>query len=305
MQKRIVLIILFFAVAYLFLPNSILALTVGPAKMEHSIDPGNIISGNLFLMNETGGTQTFYPSFEKFIEADGEKQFLPKEPSELVKWIKVVDSVTLASGEQKDIPFSINVPKNASPGGHFVVIWWSTSPPSATNGASIVTRAGILVYLRVSGDIKESARILNFSSNKKFYSGLPINFSLSFENTGNVYLKPKGSIKIKNFFGLIKKNLIINENELQVLPESRKNFNIIWNSSGWKDFAIGPYKAEINLKYGEKENQISEKIWIFIFPWKIILAAILILIIIFFILIKGIKKYNKWIFSKYSKNETL
>lgn len=304
MQKRIILIILFFATVYLFLPNFILALTVGPAKMEYSINPGDIITGNLFLMNETNSIQTFYPNFEKFIEINGEKQFLPKEPSELVKWIKTINSITLAPGEQKDVPFSINAPKNASPGGHFAVIWWSTSPPDAVNGAKIVIRAGILVYLRVSGEIKESARILNFNNGGKFYFGLPIGFNLIFENTGNVYLKPKGKIKIKNLIGSIKETLTINEHELQILPESRKDFNIIWNSDGgWKNFAIGPYSAEINLKYGEGENQISEKIWIFIFPWKTVLAVFLILIIIFFILTKGIKKYNKWVISKYTNNE--
>ncbi len=303
MKKRVVFIILFFSAAYFYLSaNFILALTVGPAKMEYSVNPGDIVSGNLFLMNETGETQTFYPNFEKFTEIDGEKKFLPKETSELTKWIKTADSIILIPGEQKNIPFSINIPQNAPPGGHFAVIWWSTNSPNAMNGANIVTRAGILVYLRVSGDIQESAQILNFNSDKKFYSGLPINFNLSFENTGNVYLKPRGDIKIKNFIGITKKILTVNEHELQILPKSRKNFNILWDSdNSWKNFAIGPYKAEINLKYGEKENQINEKIWIFIFPWKIILAAFLVLIIMLFILTKGIKKYNKWIISRYAK----
>lgn len=303
-MKKSSTIILFLAISFLLLPFYSFAITVGPAKMEYSINPGEVISGNLFLMNETGQKETFYPSFEKFIEVDGEKQFLPKESTELAKWFKTAEFISLAPGEQKDIPFTISIPNNAPPGGHFAVIWWSTSPPNSP-GATIVMRAGILVYLRISGDIKESARILNFNSNKKFYSRLPINFNLSFKNTGNVYLKPKGEIKIKNFIGLTKKILTVNEHELQVLPESLKNFNVIWDSNGWKNFAIGPYKVEINLKYGEGENQINEKIWIFIFPWKIILAAVLILIIILFILIKGIKKYNKWIISKYANNEVL
>lgn len=290
-------IILFLAVGFLSLPFFYsFAVTVGPAKIEYSADPGSVISGKLFLMNETGQAQTFYPGFEKFIEVNGEKRFLPGEESELAKWFETVDSVALAPGEQSNVPFSINLPQNAPPGGHFAVIWWSTAPPDG-QGAKIVTRAGILVYLRVSGEIKESAEVSAFSA-AKFHNWLPVNFTLIFKNTGNVHLKPTGEIKIKNIFGATKAVLSPNPNALQVLPQSEKNFNLTWDSEKWSGFAFGPYSAELNLIYGEEKKEINKNIRFFIIPWKISLIAILILIIIIFVFTMGIKRYNQWIVRK-------
>lgn len=296
MLKIFSVILFILASGFLLLPFYSFAVTVGPVKMEYSVDPGGIIEGKLFLMNETGGTQTFYPSFEKFIEVSGEKQFLPKESTELARWFKTENSITLGAGEQKNVPFVIEIPQNAPPGGHFAVIWWSTAPPDGP-GARIVTRAGILVYLRVSGDIKESGEVLSFDA-VKFHNWLPVNFNLIFKNTGNVHLKPTGEIKIKNIFGITKAVLSPNPNTLQVLPESEKSFTLAWNSEKWGGFAFGPYSAKLNLIYGEEQKEISKKIWFFVFPWKISLIAILVLLILIFGFTKGIKRYNRWIINK-------
>lgn len=294
--RRVFPIILFgFGIGSLFLPLSAFALTVGPAKMEYSVNPGDIVGGSIFLMNEEQNERTFYSVFEKFTEDEGQKIFL-KEESDLAVWIKTERSVTLKPGEQRNIPFRIEVPKDAPPGGHFAVMWWSTAPAGGKTNqpVSIVTRTGILVLLRVSGDIKEEGEVINFSTGNpaNIFFSFPINFNVVFQNKGNVHLKPSGKITIKNIFGATKKTLDVNPYSLQILPQSKRGFDVKWENP---NFAFGPYEAQLDLTYGESKKQLAQSIWLGLFPLKILIGSIIALFIIFVVIPKGIKRYNRWI----------
>lgn len=294
-KKNLILLLLTFV---LLTPNLSQAITVGPVKLEYSVNPGDVIEGEVFVENEEkNGTKTFYPVFERFTEEDGIKSFA-KEESDLSTWFKIVDSVTLPEGGQKRIPFRLEVPRDASPGGHFAVMWWSTAPSMFKAGeqVAIVTRAGILVYLRVSGDIKESAEILNFSSepDKFFLSQKPFIFNFLFQNNGNVHLKPEGQILMKNVFGKTKESFEINPFGIQTLPQSKKIYQVKWEP---KSFIFGVYRAELSLRYGESGAPLNAYFWSFIYDLKSLTffgGLVLLLLLAPF----GIKKYNQWIIKK-------
>ena len=289
--------VLIFLIVAFFIPYLISnAVTVGPVKLEISADPGDVVRGELFLMNDEKETKIFSPVFEKFIEEEGTKKFI-SEKADLATWFEINYPITLNSLEGRNIPFVLRIPEDASPGGHFAVIWWSAGSPEAGQ-VSIVTRAGILVYLRVSGDIKEQGQILEFTTQnkKKFFSSSPINFAINFENTGNVHLKPKGEIQIKNIFGGTKTIIDVNKKDLSILPQSKKTLQEQWEFSG---FLFGPYKANLKLVYGETQQEVQKSFWIVIILWKQLLLIILILGLVFFGIPKGIKKYNQWIVDKY------
>ena len=289
-------ILAFFTITF-FIPYLISnAVTVGPVKLEINADPGDVVRGELFLMNDEKETKIFSPVFEKFIEEDGNKKFIT-EKSDLATWFEINYPITLNSLEGKNIPFVLRIPKDASPGGHFAVIWWSAAAPRAGQ-VSIVTRAGILVYLTVSGEIKEQGQILEFTTQnrKRFFGGSPINFAINFENTGNVHLKPKGEIQIKNIFGGTKTVIDVNKKDISILPQSKKTLQEQWEFSG---FFFGPYKANLKLVYGETQQEVQKSFWIVIILWKQLVLIILILGLVFFGIPQGIKKYNQWIVDKY------
>lgn len=277
---------------FLLLPVLTRAITVGPVKLEYSVDPGAEIKGEMFLQNNESAKRTFYPSFEKFTEVDGQKQF-SKENSDLSTWFKVESFVTLAPGESKQIPFRIEVPKNAPPGGHFAVVWWSTSPPGDNKQVSIVTRAGILVYLTVSGDIRESGELAMFGADR-WITTLPITFNIVFRNNGNSYLAPAGSIVIKNLWGGVRGEAKINEFGANILPQSERTFNPAISPDG---FMFGPYRAELTLNYGTGHT-VKKSIWLIALPLKGVLTILILAFILFWGIPKGIRKYNAWILSR-------
>jgi hypothetical protein len=289
--------LIIFAAGFLTLPFDLYAVTVGPAKMEYKTNPGETITGKLFIVNDGQETRTFHAAFEKFTEVNGEKKFLPSEPAELAQWFKMEKSVTLKAGEQKEIPFTIEVPKNAPPGGHFAVIWWGTAPPDGQ--VAIVTRAGILVFLQVSGEVNEAGEIIEFSVPKEkfFVFKLPDDFVVNFQNQGNTYLKPLGEITIKNIFGSSIAAFNVNSKERIILPANTQVLDIA-KKFDKLPFAFGLYKAELALQWGEKQNEIVKSISFIVFPWKTVLIAVIILLLLYLLATKGIKKYNRWIINK-------
>jgi hypothetical protein len=291
-MKRRDIVFVFTALLFISAVSLAKAVTVGPVKLEINANPGQTVTGTMFLKNDTAEAVTFYPSFETFTEQNGTKVFL-KTPSDLASWFKVANVVQLGPNEQKTIPFSIDVPKNAAPGGHFAVAWWSTTPPSSNSqNVSIITRAGILVYLRVSGDIKESASLT--LGGPLFSVGFPLTFSVGFNNTGNVAVTPQGTLEIKSFFGNTVNSVPFNNGGAIILPQSSNNFNLNWQSGG---FYFGPYQAILTATYGESNQTATQSHWFFLISWNI-LVIILVVILLAFVLPRLISRYNKWVIKK-------
>lgn len=272
------------------------AVTVGPVRLEYSANPGDVVRGNLFVQNEGKTKETYYPSFEKFTEENGEKVF-SKEKTGLVSWIQTISSITLNPGEGQQIPFAITVPNDAPPGGHFAVIWWSSTPPGQQNEqVAIVSRAGILVYLQVSGNIQESGKITSLTASQKvIFDSSPIDFTVTFQNNGNSYLKPNGEIVLKNILGITQASAAINPFGVVVLPQSKKDLTMTLKPPA---IAFGPYRAEARIFYGQNKEEITQSIWIWILPWTTTAWILVFLVFVFFLIPRGIRRYNQWVISR-------
>lgn len=276
------------------------AVTISPAKVILKGDPGQTLSGQISLKNDEGSLKIFRPSIELFTEKEGTKIFL-KDKSDLASWLSVASSTILQPDEKKYLPFTVTIPKNAPPGGHFAVMWWSGSSfPEKSNKeeVSIVTRAGILFYLTVSGDVRQTAEISDFATRlrQRFFLETPIVFETHVKNTGNDYLMPRGGIKLYNVFGMEAASLSVNDKGFQVLPNSTATLETEWSPL----FALGIYRAEVSLAYGDKQDIITRSFWLLVLPWWA-LSVLLLLSILVFIFTVGIKKYNRWIIAKAQK----
>lgn len=308
----------------LFLPtSSLLALTVSPAKIEITGDPGKTINGEFELFNEQQDVKTFYSSFENF-EPSGESgtpHFIGTEDG-LATWITTGAQSILKSGERKKIPFSISIPQNAEPGGHFAAIFWGTQQVSGKGGGqvSIGGKLGILVLLTVSGQVEEGGGLLEFGGKdgKKFFSSLPIYFNYRFNNTGGNRVVPRGEVAIKNTFWFTSATFLANEKEGSALQGSTRKFETVWQyskqdlsekTSGFfgtalqqlTHFHLGWYTAHLDLVWGSDNQTANAKYHFFIVPWQLLIIASILLAVGIFLGTFGIKKYNKWIISKVTR----
>ncbi len=306
-----------------FLAQGALALTISPPKFELDGNPGSRILQTIKLFNETEEDRTFYPSLQDFTARgeEGEPGFVEESEYGLSKWIKISqDPIPLDSKERKEIQFTVEIPESAEPGGHYAAILFSTQPPETISGATaigIAGKIGSLVLLKVSGQTVESGKLLEFDTKdkKSFYTHLPVDFYVRFENLGNVHLKPQGDIKLHGLLDITSTptTLLVNDAGGNALPKSIRRYDVSWTKSGlktigqgifgelqsqWRGFAIGKFSAHLNLYYGAEGKQMSAEKNFWIFPWLLILAMVIGVTVLALGLRIGIRKYNAWIIKK-------
>jgi len=234
------------------------ALTISPARVELNGDPGQTLTGEYTLENKENVEKTFYSSSENF-EAQGETgtPYFVAGTEGLASWIVLPSEMVLGPNETKKLTYSINIPTGIDPGGYFAAIFWGTSNPQENiqgGDVSVGAKLGLVILLRVSGDIKEEGGILDFKTlneqklkelkeagadeqklkeagadEQKLFTMLPVDFSYRFQNNGGDRIKPKGNITIKNIFGMTSDVLNANSNEGNVLPSSVRKFSLSWN----------------------------------------------------------------------------
>lgn len=321
---RVLLTVFGVVMLALFLkPLSASALTITPVRFEVSGNPGDTLRGELLLINENETAETYYSSYSNF-EAQGESgspAFV--EPKEgLGTWIEAeFGSAYLAPRQQKIVPFTITIPKDAEPGGHFAVIFWGTSPSGGV-GVSVGAQTGVLVLLSVNGEVAEDAGLLGFQvKDKKFWhSTLPVSFEYRFKNDGGDRVKPEGKIVIRNSVFWPTEKLDANPVVGNVLPGSTRKFSVdwikyerpadyvppsgffnkFWNDVGyqWKNFAVGLYSANLKVAYGVSGAEAKSSAFFFVFPWQLVLVMLVVFFLFFWGGGKLIRRYNRFVIEK-------
>lgn len=290
------------------------ALTISPVKVEVTGDPGQTLRGELELLNEQPGQKTFFTSFENFEPSGdtGSPKFIGNTDG-LATWLGAASSVVIATGDTVKVPYTITIPSDAEAGGYFAAIFFGEQDPTTQLAGEVAIggKLGVLILLRVAGDIVENAGISEFtvSEGSKLKYGLPIGLSYRFSNSGGDRVVPLGDIVIKNMFGGTAATVAANINEGSVLPNSARKFQTMWGEpmtvnattsffatakKQLTDFHVGFYKANLTLVYGATNQTATDSFWFAIVPWQLLLLVLGGLLLAIYML----KKYNLWIISK-------
>lgn len=290
--------------------NSAQGLQVSPTRIEiNQINPGESRSFNVGVMNVTASDLTYESLVSDFTSSNETgspklmvDESLPESVS-IKSWIKgLPDEFSLKARETKEFNLQINVPEDAEFGGHYgAVLFPGVEPDVDSTGVGLSASTGVLILVSVgdSSDIIEDAELEGFYSaigedQNWFFENSPIDFIVRIKNTGNVHVKPVGSIEISNMFGNVIKEVDINSQNSNVLPDSVRKFNTQIDRS----WMFGRYTANLALGYGTKGQAITGTIYFWVIPYKLILVAILVLATLVFILKRLIKSYNRRIIEK-------
>jgi len=302
--KNISCLIIFLLTLFIVFSNSSLVLAqsigikISPVKLEELVDPGQVISRQLKITNDSPIPRNFFVYLRDF-GAEGESgqaKLLPPGTDygySIASWIDITsEGIDFLAYEEKIINYQIRVPADIGPGGYRGAILMGTEPPrlqidSEEKGAgmSIAQQTASLVLLQVKGDVDETANIREFNSDKDFYSTpFDINFLVRIENIGNVHVKPHGAVKISNMFGKEVEVIRVNEKGGNILPGSIRRFsNIHWEGKN----AFGKYTATLGLTYGtdvksggQGKNSLVGVKTFWIIPWRIIVPLLLIILFV-------------------------
>jgi len=291
------------------------ALTISPTKVEVSVDPGQTLIGEIELFNEEQIERTFFTSFENF-EPRGETgspYFVGKDKG-LATWLGAQGSVTLAPGERAEVAYSITVPTGVEPGGYFAAVFFGNQPDLEMGAGEVAIggKVGVLILLRVNGEVEESGGLLDFSTvpDQFIFTQTPIALSFRFNNTGGDRVVPLGTVTVTNMFGGIVHTGVVNESAANVLPSSTRRIDATWGNiteslsvdAGFFDtalyqfshFRLGLYRVSIALSWGETKQTAQSSLFILVFPWQLMGLVIFSVLLLYV----GLRQYNKMIIAR-------
>lgn len=293
------------------------ALEISPPVITLTANPGQTLKVQLSIRDVTDGDLVVSNEVDDFVAAgeDGTPKILLGQaandsPFSMKDWVQTVPQLRLESKQIKTLTVTINVPSNASPGGHYGVIRFSGIPPDLKgSGVSLSASLGALMLVTVNGNIKEKLNVQQFSVAKlkkdktadksaTFFEAAPLAFTELVKNEGNIHEKPTGQVIIKDMFGRPFAGLNINLPPRNILPDSTRKFTQPLDKTviGTKRM-FGHYTATLTVKYG-KDQTITAKLGFWVIPYKLILTIIVLLVGGFFLLRYLIRRYNRFIIGK-------
>lgn len=283
-MKKILLFILFF----LFSTKSILATTITaiPPRLELSGNPGDILTAQLKVRNESSTQQTYDISVEDFIVADSKgtpiSVNITNSRWSLKKWVTAPSLVPVDAGGTQIVNLSITIPKAALPGGHFAMVLYSPSdklsPGDMKKTASAINqRVGTILYLTVKGKVTESAQITKFAI-PKFNEYGPVEIEGLIESISDVHINPKGEIQIYDPLNIKVATLPVEVGN--IFPDTTREFKSKWEQKwGW-----GRYRANLSLTYGTNKN-LNASVFFWLFPIRLLFYTLVAIISVLVVII--------------------
>ncbi len=250
-------------------------LTLIPPKYELFANPGDVITETIRLRNNSTDPITFAVLLEDFSSAGEEGKVVLEEGEteqnySLKDWIEPSSkNVFLQPEEEITFPFSIVVPNDAEPGGHYASLIFQIGGDETVGGVtSVQHRVGSLILLRVSGNVVEDAQIESFSAPTYSQKG-PVSFDLRVKNNGTTHVMPNGTIVITNIFG--KKVEEIPLDGANVFPGAIRKMTTEWD----KQSLLGIYTATVVATYGQQSLPLTSAVKFTVFsPVMAILLSV-------------------------------
>lgn len=324
-NKKILLPAFLLALATLFLTSyhifaqnnpSNYDVTVSPVFFDLSASPENSVSDKIRIRNNTASPLPIKIEVKRLTaDVNGDLTLKQDNSDNSLSWIKFKDLNLVAKPlEWTDIPFTIDIPKDAAYGYYYAVTFkQDDASPLAKTGAKISGAAGVPILLNVKREgAKAEAKILEFTTKSNVYEYLPVDFTVKVENVGNIHIKPHGNIFISDGGNKNLAILDVNYNSANIIPNTKKSFEVSWNNGflvkqpviedgqvkvdkngkpiekltiNWDkltSFRIGRYTANLILVFdnGKRDVSLDSTISFWVIPYKAIIVIIISLIAI-------------------------
>ncbi|EKD52844.1 MAG: hypothetical protein ACD_61C00221G0002 [uncultured bacterium] len=274
-------------------------ITAIPPRLILSGEPGETVTAQLKVRNDSEEAQNYTVAVEDFIVYDTQGTPVPVAKSagnrwSLASWVSAPDIIPVDSKTTQVVNIKVKVPMTALPGGHYAMLTYMPNgdikPGQMKKTASIIgQRVGTLIYFTVSGPITEKLNILKFSV-PQFSERGPVSFSGTLESLSDVHITPKGNITISD--PLNSKIATVPVEAGSIFPETQREFVSTWTQKwGW-----GKYRADLDLAYGTTGAVATATIFFWLFPIRLViysLVAIISVLVAIILLNKRSKRHQE------------
>lgn len=263
-------------------------LEISPPSQEVRVDPGKTVIVKAKIRNPSNKTLPIQVHIEDFTAKgeEGQVALTADSPYSVAHWTQVSPtSFQLAPGSEQEVTATITAPKDAA-GGHFGSFVFAVGGNNTgTNTAAVAQEIASLFLVRINGPVNENLTFSSFSAPSYSEFG-PVPLSMKFQNHGNVYVKTFGLINVTDMFGRKVADIVVPGTN--IFPQADR----IVTSSLNKRFLFGKYTATALMYYGGNNQTITAITTFFVFPTRIVVGILVILLIVF-LMRKRLKKAAK------------
>ncbi|MEV0731107.1 hypothetical protein [Polymorphospora sp. NPDC050346] len=179
----------------------------GRRWIERTLDPGQVVTEHLAVRNFSDAAATFaLKAADGYLTGKGRFNMLPshQKSTDGGTWIAVQETVTVGARQTKVVPFTITVPRDATPGDHPAGIAATVTSTGGT--VAVESRVGFRVMLRASGTITASLAVGDLTATYRPswnpFSAGTVDVGYTATNDGNAAVTGRGRVTVPGLFGL-------------------------------------------------------------------------------------------------------
>ncbi|MCF0097201.1 WxL protein peptidoglycan domain-containing protein [Micromonospora sp. MH99] len=186
----------------------------GEARSSYSynVNPGGTVEDAMVVANRGPAPLTLAVyAADGFTTDAGQLDLLTGDKKSVAvgAWVKAsAGSVVIQPGKIAQVPFTITVPANATPGDHVGGILTALTQADQAEGINVDRRLGIRITLRVGGELKPNLAIENLhvtydGTSNPFAKG-DATVAYTIHNTGNAALSGQQAVSVSGPFGVLR-----------------------------------------------------------------------------------------------------
>jgi len=219
-------------------------ITVSKHRIEISVAPSESYRDTFMVRNAKGAAVDVGLRVEGWHKA---VEGIAKAKDDTFSWIEINPrEFELKKDEEREVAFKVTMPETAQ-GELNAMIFVKGAPKEVSEGAvGINMSIGIPIYVMAKGTEIFEAEVEEL----KITRYAPLEMAITIRNSGNVHIRPKGVIDIRDDEQSLF-SVPLNEYNYPVLPHSSRTLEIKTK----RDLSRAKYEADIRMGYADKKHR--------------------------------------------------
>lgn len=248
-------------------------LEISPAHYNFELKPADVQKVTVNISNIADAAMSYVMEAEDFSEVseDGDPVF-DSQKSDWIVFDQSTKEGVIYPKESKQIGFTINLPADAEPGGHYAAVFAKEVKRTLSQQTEVQVsgRVGTLILLSVAGEVSKSAEITQYKTAKFVWKG-PVVFNMKVKNSGSVHYDSQGEVSIKPVLGAA---VTVDLGKHTIIPNNVRNYQAEWS----RRFPLGYYGLTFTAIDGNGQP-VTVKATLWAIPLEIIIPIAIGLII--------------------------